>query len=99
MNLIVFEKEKFDDLIAKIDQIIEKLDQDFNATEFSDNWLTTKEVAQVLKVTTRTIHNYQTRGEIPYSKKNGILRFRALDIQQWLMDDHKKPHDWKGDAA
>ncbi len=48
-------------------------------------WLDTKQVAKLIGVTTRTIQNYRDRGMLPYSQIGRVIRYRASDIQDFLM--------------
>ena len=86
MNLQFLEKEKFDDLVEKVDLIIEKLDQKLKPADLADKWLTTKEAAKALQVTPRSLQNYRDRGIIPFSQFGREVRYLATDIQQFLMD-------------
>lgn len=44
--------------------------------------LTLSEVAELLRVTPKTVRNKVSRGEIPRAPLAGILRFRRADIEQ-----------------
>lgn len=46
--------------------------------------LTTKELAEYLKVTTGTIENWRVAGTGPKYVKAGGVRYRESDIQAWL---------------
>jgi excisionase family DNA binding protein len=46
--------------------------------------LTTKELANLLAVSPKTIYSYVSRNMIPYYKIEANVRFRACDIAEWL---------------
>ncbi len=52
--------------------------------------LTIKEVAEYLKVTERTIYRLAAAKDIPAFKVGGTWRFRAMDIDGWIVDQSKK---------
>ena len=49
-----------------------------------ENYLTLKDVAELLKLSEKTIYRLAQQGEIPAFKVGGSWRFRASDIQQWV---------------
>ena len=51
-------------------------------------WLNTKEAAQFLGVTTRTIANYRERGMIPFAQVGRIIRYRKEDLDDFLMEHY-----------
>lgn len=58
-------------------------------------WLDTKEVAKLIGVTTRTIQNYRDQGMLPFSQIGRVIRYRAQDIQDFLMEYYVQPTNWK----
>lgn len=57
-----------------------------------ENYLTLKDVAELLKLSEKTIYRLAQQGEIPAFKVGGSWRFRASDIDQWVakqIDDQK----------
>ena len=49
-----------------------------------ENYLTLRDVAELLKLSEKTIYRLAQQGEIPAFKVGGSWRFRASDIQQWV---------------
>ena len=49
-----------------------------------DGFLTKKEVASLLRVTTRTVDEYMRKGIIPFYKLSRTIRFKLADIEQHL---------------
>lgn len=47
-------------------------------------WLTTREVAQLLRLRPRTVYHFVARGDIPHSRARGRLLFDRETIDRWL---------------
>ena len=50
--------------------------------------LTVKDLATRLQVKDKTVYAWVSQGKIPSVKINGVLRFDAVEIQQWLQECH-----------
>ena len=50
----------------------------------SDEILTLKEVARLLKVAEKTVYTMAQRSELPAFKVRGQWRFRREDIHRWI---------------
>ena len=50
--------------------------------------LTVKELATRLQVKEKTLYAWASQGKIPCVKLNGVLRFDAREIEQWLQKCH-----------
>ncbi len=51
--------------------------------------LTVKDLAARLQVKDKTIYGWVSQGKIPCVKVNGVIRFDARAIEQWLQTCHK----------
>jgi excisionase family DNA binding protein len=49
--------------------------------------LTAAEVAQILKVTVRTVMTYKAKNLIPYYQVGRVLRFRMSDVQAHIQEN------------
>lgn len=49
-------------------------------------FITVKEVAQMLNVSTRTVYAWVEKKIIPFERKGGSLRFRRSVIETWNTD-------------
>ena len=57
-----------------------------------DDYLTIAQVAELLKLSEKTIYRLAQQGDLPAFKVGGSWRFRASDIDQWVakqLDDQK----------
>jgi predicted DNA-binding transcriptional regulator AlpA len=46
--------------------------------------LTAKELGAILAVSPKTLYSYVSRGMIPYFKIESCVRFRGVEIAEWL---------------
>ncbi|MEX2350063.1 MAG: helix-turn-helix domain-containing protein [Flavobacteriaceae bacterium] len=53
-------------------------------TDFFKEWKNPSEVAQMFKVTIRTIYRWRRNKELPYAKMGGIYYFPILSINQLM---------------
>ena len=86
MKDIVFEFPAIDELFIRLTNIEQKLDAITKPNPFEGVWLNTKQAAKALGISLRTLQEKRNRSEIPYSQYGTIIRYRAEDIQQYLMD-------------
>jgi excisionase family DNA binding protein len=49
------------------------------------------DLADHLKLSPKTIRNKVCRGQIPFVKVDGSLRFRPSDIERWISDQNTTP--------
>lgn len=48
-------------------------------------WLTSAEVAKILRINKATLHNLKQYGKIPFSQIEGRVMYRADDIAKYLL--------------
>ena len=48
-------------------------------------WLTSAEVAKILRISKATLHNLKQYGKIPFSQIEGRVMYRAEDIAKYLL--------------
>jgi len=56
----------------------------------TDTWLTVKEVAKYLKLSTDLIYKLAQQGRIPASKVGSAWRFRKEKIDRWMDANEKR---------
>ncbi len=60
-----------------------------------EEFLTLREVSELLKLSDKTVYRLAQRGDMPAFKAGGSWRFRRLDIDQWAaaqVEDRKGPN-------
>jgi excisionase family DNA binding protein len=99
MNKIEFEMPAINEIISRLVNIEQKLDEIKKAHPLKDNLLNTKEAAKALGISLRTLQEKRRRLEISFIQHGDIVRFRPQDIQQYLMDHFIKTQEQKGGNA
>jgi excisionase family DNA binding protein len=63
------------------------------AASAAEEYLTTEELAALLKVPVRTVHHWRYRGESPPAVKiRGTLRFPLSGVQAWIKANTETTH-------
>lgn len=81
----------FDRLLASLEKLLSKQ----QSSVFSDELLTDKEVAHLLKVSRRTLQDYRNNGILPYTQVGGKILYRTSDIEHTLMKGYKEAYRLK----
>lgn len=74
-----------DEIIRKIDAVQKTLSNQESDKTIKKKWLTVKEAADFLSVTTRTMQNYRDRGKIPFTNFGGKILFLQDHLQEFLV--------------
>lgn len=88
MELITFESKAYQELIGKIDKIagfISKSETSVSV-DAKDIWLNSNEVAELLKISTRTLQRLRSENLISYSYLRGKCLYRLSDIEKSLQE-------------
>ena len=96
MKTLQFQIPFFEEFNEKLKRIEFKLDSIQKKKSLDKRLLTTKEAAQALRISTRTLQTYRDQGEIPFIQFVREVRYRPDDIQHFLMSHYVKPKDWEG---
>ena len=54
-----------------------------------EQWLTVKEIAEHLKVSKESIYNWVGEGSIPAHKVGRVWRFKASEVDTWVVKKSK----------
>ena len=88
-----------EDINSRLVAIEQRLDAINKPNPLEGIWLNTKEAAKALGISLRLLQEKRNRSEISFSQAGSIIRYRAEDIQQYLMDHFIKSVYQKGGAA
>ena len=55
-----------------------------HAQVLSEEWITKKQVLAVLKISPRTLETLKGSGKLPFTKVNGLIYFKTIDIENLL---------------
>ena len=64
--------------------MIIKMENEISNTDFQEEWLSTSETAQFLKVSKKTLKRYRDSGKLPFSKDARKIRYKKSDIIKYL---------------
>ena len=90
MMQVLFSTEDIQQINEKLDRIDKKIDSVLEIKPDTLIWLTTKQAAQALQITTRTLQTYRDQGMIPFSQFGREIRYQQSDIQQFLIEHYIK---------
>jgi excisionase family DNA binding protein len=85
-----------DEILDKLEIIDNRIVSMLNEGLHNNVWLTSKEAAKALRVTTRTLQSYRDQGIIPFSQFGREIRYRSEDIQAFLNDHYVKTRKQEG---
>jgi excisionase family DNA binding protein len=61
--------------------------------------LTIREVAEYLKIKTKTAYKLASEGKLPGFKVGGVWRFRKEEIARWISQQETQSHTMNGQPA
>ena len=72
--------------IVKMEEALKELASELKKLnkQPKSSWLSTKEAATMLQVTTRTMQNYRDEGRIPFSQIGSKIYYKESDIEDFL---------------
>ena len=62
-----------------------------HAQFLSEEWITGDQVMKILKICPRTLNTLKSSGKLPYSKVQGTIYFRTVDIENLLNKNYINP--------
>lgn len=87
MEIISLDNEVFKELVKKIDRIADYvLKKEVAPQSEPEMWLTSDEVADLLKISTRTLQRMRTEKSIQYSMIRNKCIYRFSDIQKCISE-------------
>jgi len=88
MELITFESKAYHELVGKIDKIAGYIAKCESSASMKDKeiWLDSNEVAELLKISTRTLQRLRKDNLISYSHLRGKCLYRISDIEESLRE-------------
>lgn len=90
MAVIAIETEAFQEIMKKLESIIEKLDIE-KKTILSEKWVDNQIVCELLHISKRTLQFYRNSSMLPYSQVGAKIYYRASDIDAFLNNNYVTP--------
>lgn len=87
MEIITLDHEVYKDLSEKIDRIAEYVSKkDQPQKQEQEIWLTSEELADLLKISTRTLQRMRKERTVPYSMVRSRCLYRLSDIEKGIRE-------------
>ena len=84
MEAIILSKEQFDQLIAKIDDINERLKN--TNPKRTETYLNNKQFMEMLDVSLRTAQTWRDEGKITFSQVGNKIYYKLSDVEKFIQD-------------
>jgi DNA-binding transcriptional MerR regulator len=65
-------------------------------SNFKEEWITGEDVIKILRISTRTLFSYRSKGILSYSQIGRKISYKLSDVYALLERHYVKPTDWKG---
>ena len=96
MDIIMIDSKAYKMIMARLDRIEElfgKMKRKSD-TPLRDKWLDNNDVCQILNISQRTLRTIRDNFQLPFSKINRKIYYKASDIQKYLEKNYKKPRNF-----
>ena len=84
MEAIILTKDQFDQLIAKIDDINERLTN--THPRKTETYLNNKQFMEMLDVSLRTAQTWRDEGKITFSQVGNKIYYKLSDVEKFIQD-------------
>lgn len=88
MEAIIIQKCEFDKIIDKLDAITAELNKHRDKNPLMEEYLSNRQVCELLQISTRTLQRYRDEGRIAFSQMGATIRFKASDVEQFLRSNY-----------
>ena len=79
-------------LMDKLSETIENIVRNPKPELESGQYLTDKELSNLLKISRRCLQDYRTEGKIPFYHIGGKVLYRASDVEHFLKEHYRNKH-------
>lgn len=84
MEAIILSKDQFEQLIAKIDDINNKLAN--TTAKRTESYLNNKQFMELLGVSLRTAQTWRDEGKISFSQVGNKIYYKMSDVEKFIQD-------------
>lgn len=88
METVVMTKEQFDELMNKINSLLENLDK--KTTSPTQSFVDNKTFLQIMGVSQRTGQAWRDEGKVAFSQVGNKIYYKMEDIEKFLKEYHNK---------
>jgi excisionase family DNA binding protein len=84
METVSIPADVYNDLLSKVDNIFNRLENPAEKYPLNERWLDIQETCQLLKISKRTLQAYRDNGILSFSQIGGKIYFKVADIEEHL---------------
>lgn len=100
MEIISFEKRAFEEVAAKLDYFVQRMDNlcRMHGEKKQSGWIDNRAVCQKLRISPRTLQTLRDNGTLAFTKIGNRTYYRPEDVEQIIVkvEDKRKEAEWKG---
>ena len=100
MEIISFEKRTFEEIAAKLDRFVQRVEslcREHGGKETSE-WMDNQDVCRYLNILPRTLQTLRDNGTLPFSQINHKIFYKPEDVQGIVkkVEDRRKEAFYRG---
>lgn len=88
MEAIILSKDQFEELVAKMNEVLEKLNS--KTTPKQEVFLDNEELIAMLKISRRTAQTWRDEGKISFSQVGNKIYYKLSDVEKTMQDHYNK---------
>ncbi len=98
MEIISFEKKTFEEISAKLDYFVQRMETLCNShgKKETDKWMDSQAVCRKLRISPRTLQTFRDNGKLAFTKIENRTYYRPEDVERVISDveDRRKEAAW-----
>ena len=88
MEAIILSKDQFEELVAKMNEVLEKLNS--KTAPKQEIFLDNEELIAMLKISRRTAQTWRDEGKISFSQVGSKIYYKLSDVEKTMQDHYNK---------
>jgi len=84
MEIVAIEKKTFEQMIQSFQNFVSQVKTLCRNERSNGQWLSNREVCELLGISQRTLQSYRDSGILPYSQIGHKCYYRDFDIEQFI---------------
>jgi len=88
MEAIILSKDQFEELVAKMNEVLEKLNS--KTAPKQEVFLDNEELIAMLKISRRTAQTWRDEGKISFSQVGNKIYYKLSDVEKTMQDHYNK---------
>ena len=88
MEAIILSKDQFEELVAKMNEVLEKLNS--KTAPKQEVFLDNEEFIKTMKISRRTAQTWRDEGKISFSQVGNKIYYKLSDVEKTMQDHYNK---------